>query len=139
MATMATAISNTIVQNRIIRPRMLSHIMTTMVAMLNQFKISSKMETDIIMGRISPFSMSARREADRYNKGYYNTDDSNQYQHGRVYQEDGEHVQYQDHYYGHHYYKQWRPIAGQHASVPRGKRRAESNQGSYTFSDFTIR
>ena len=118
---------------------MLSRIMTTMVAMLNQFKISSKMETDIIMGRISPFSLSARREADRYNKGYYNTDDSNQYQHGRVYQEDGEHVQYQDHYYSHHYYEQGRPIVGQHASVPRGKRRAESNQGSYTFSDFTIR
>ncbi|KIN00973.1 glycosyltransferase family 48 protein [Oidiodendron maius Zn] len=70
--------------------------------------------------------------------GYYNADANNPYQHEGGYYEGGDH--YQDEYYNDGYYEQGQHAAGQHSGYPaQGRRRGDSEEGSETFSDFTMR
>ncbi|KIM94327.1 hypothetical protein OIDMADRAFT_172631 [Oidiodendron maius Zn] len=88
-----------------------------------------------------------QQDGDRYydscNRGYYNTDDNSHYQHVGGYHEGSEHAQYQDNYYN-DYYEQGQPLAGQNPPggqgyVSHSTHRADSNLGSETLSDFTMR
>ncbi|MDA4133458.1 MAG: hypothetical protein OK454_10105, partial [Thaumarchaeota archaeon] len=72
-------------------------------------------------------------EANRYRSGYYNADANNPYQQDGGYYEGGE-----GHYQDEYYYDQGAPAAGQHYPQ-QGKRRGDSEEGSETFSDFTMR
>ncbi|KAI9889020.1 MAG: 1,3-beta-D-glucan synthase [Vezdaea aestivalis] len=78
--------------------------------------------------------------------GYYNADPNNPYQHDGGYYE-GPQQGYQDDYYNDQYYDQGAPAAGQQPQYSnggyggqKGKRQGhDSEEGSETFSDFTMR